>query len=307
MGQTGQCSVDGVDHDEVESLEHVAQMRLALDRRPVGSEAVVDRDHGLVGDDVARDPTADADGRQSFAVGEAVDHDLAGFVRRQSRQDLAGLVDRVVAHPRASAVRTCARGADLDAHRALAPGLDHCIARLHQDGEVGGEELRALVGEPAQTVVLRVDLLGLVPDPRDVARGLGERRGKPERDRDAPLHVARAEPVDAVLAVDDDAARGQVGVGGHGVEVAADHDALGTTELRAGDDRVPVAHDVEVRQAAYGDLDGIGDRLLLQRLARDIDERLQEVGHVDVEVELGGLRHDREPSRPSPTPDLLTV
>lgn len=75
-----------------------------------------------------------------------------------------------------------------------------------------------------------------------------------------------------------------------------DHDALAVPVVRARHDRVTVAHDVEVRQLAQGELDHVGDLLLVQALRRDVDEVGGEMHDVAVQVETG---HDAQGTHPS--------
>ena len=84
---------------------------------------------------------------------------------------------------------------DVDPQRALAAGLDDGVGRLHQDREVGGEQLGVGSREQVQPVELGLDLLGLVEDEGDVAVRLGHRGREPQDDRVAALHVAGAEAV----------------------------------------------------------------------------------------------------------------
>ena len=115
----------------------------------------------------------------------------------------------------------CARfaaGADLDAQRALAAGLDAGVRRLHQDREVGREQVGVGLPQQPQPVVERLDLLGLVEHVGDVVDRLGHGRGELEDDRVAALHVAGAEAVqDARLHV---VPAREVGVDRDRVEVA---------------------------------------------------------------------------------------
>ena len=174
-------------------------------------------------------------------------------------------------------------GADVDAQRALAARLDGGVAGLHQDREVGLQQVRVALGELAQPVVDRVDLLGLVEDEGQVAVRLGHVGGELEHHRVAALHVAGAEAVqDAVLE-----ARGQVVVERHGVEVTGDDHALAAAELGAGDDRVAAPGDGEVREAAQRGLDRVGDLLLVVAHRLDVDELLGQGDDVGGQVEVG--------------------
>ena len=84
-----------------------------------------------------------------------------------------------------------------------------------------------------EAVELVGDLLALVERERHVvperAQGRVERLGQAEQHREAALHVGGAEPVQHVAV----AARHLVAVGGHGVEVAAEHDPAVAAEVGA--------------------------------------------------------------------------
>src|SRR5674476_1357678 len=66
------CAFGGVGELHGIRLEQLTHMSQCLAARLVRGEAVVDRDHALVGDDVAGDPAPDADGAQRLAVLEPV-------------------------------------------------------------------------------------------------------------------------------------------------------------------------------------------------------------------------------------------
>ncbi len=70
----------------------------------------------------------------------------------------------------------------------------------------------------------------------------------------------------------------------HGVDVAGDHDALGATEVGAGDDRVPVALHLEVGQRAQRRLDRVGERALVAAHRLDVDEGLGQLHGVDAQI-----------------------
>ena len=67
-------------------------------------------------------------------------------------------------------------GGDVDPQRALAAGLDDRVRGLHQDREVGLQQVGVALREQAEAVVLALDLLGLVEDEGHVAVGLGHGR-----------------------------------------------------------------------------------------------------------------------------------
>ena len=280
--EPGQRTRGDVGHRDVVPLEEVADERLGVGLAAVGGEAEVDLDDALVGDHVAGDAAADAGRVEALVVGQAVDLGLVGDVVVEPGEHRTGEVDGVDALPAARAVRPLAGGAYVDAHRALAARLDGGVARLHQDREVGLEQLGVALGELAQPVVDRVDLLGLVEHEGEVAVGLGDVGGELEHDRVAALHVAAAEAVeDAVLE-----ARGQVVVERDRVEVAGDDDALGAAEVGARDERVAATGEGQVRQREQGLLDRVGDLLLLVADGEDVDELLGEGDDVGGQVEM---------------------
>src|SRR6478735_1465942 len=268
---------------DVVAVEEVAHEGLGVGLAPVGGEAEVDLDDALVGDHVACDAAPDAGRVEALVEGQAVDLRLPGDVVVEAVEHGAGEVDGVDAPPAARAVGALARRAHVHAHRALAARLDGGVARLHEDREVGLQEGGVALGQLAQAVVDRVDLLGLVEDEGEVAVGRGDVGGELEHHRVAALHVAAAEPVqDAVLQ-----ARGQVVVERHGVEVPRDHHPLAQPELGARHGGVPTPGHGEVGQGAQGRLDRIGDLLLLMTDGGDVDELLGQADDVGGQVEVG--------------------
>ena len=108
-----------------------------------------------------------------------------GLIRRQPIQHGAQLVNRVVAQPGSRRMRACSGGADHDAQRALAAGLDVARGGLAQDGHVGGQPVRQLTLDAAQTVCRRIDFLAVVHAPAS-----GRARARPRWPPDArrPRH-----------------------------------------------------------------------------------------------------------------------
>ena len=123
-------------------------------------------------------PPRDAHGVEALAVLQPVDDRLPRHVVAKPVEDLPRRVDGVGPQPGAGAVRAGPGDGDLDAQRALAPRLDAGIGRLHEDGEVGLEQLGMVVGERLQPVEAGVHLLALVEDVRDVTHGVGHRGGQ---------------------------------------------------------------------------------------------------------------------------------
>ena len=167
-----------------------------------------------------------------------------------------------MSHPRPGRVRGDPLGAHLDPQRPLATALDGAVGRLHEHGEVGGEQLGSVLGDPAQAVALRVDLLAVVEAVGDIAVGRGQGCGQLEHDGHPALHVDRPAPDQLVT----DAPSRQVGGmprERHRVNVPGDDDPLRAPQRRPGDDGVTVADDLKVGQPAQGRLDGIGQRALV--------------------------------------------
>ena len=136
---------------------------------------------------------------------------------------------------------------------ALAPGLDPTVGGLEQHREVAGQELGLRPEHGAEAVELVAHLFALVEREGDVvmrrdALREGRRASSSARrssTASTTLHVGRAEPVQHVTL---DARHLVAGDRGHGVEVAAEHDAPVAPELRAHDDVVLDAVDGERRR-----------------------------------------------------------
>ena len=93
-----------------------------------------------------------------------------------------------------------ARGADDDAQRALAAGLDESAGRFAEDRDVGVQPVGQFAFDAAQTVCGGLDFLAVVHHQRDVVRWLGDRRGQMQEHRVARLHVRRAAAVQLAVA-----------------------------------------------------------------------------------------------------------
>ncbi len=106
--------------------------------------------------------------------------------------------------------------ADHDTQRALAAGLDAAGGGLAQDGHVGGQPVRQLALNAAQTVCRRIDLLAVVEHQRQVVRRFGDGGGQVQEDRVTGFHVRGAAAVQLAAV----AAAGQVVGGRHGVQVS---------------------------------------------------------------------------------------
>ena len=205
----------------------------------------------------------------------------ARLVGRQPGQDRAGLVDGVLAAPRPGRVRPRTGGRDRDPQRALAAGLHDGVGGLHQDREVGLEQVGPTLREQLEPVVRRVDLLGLVEQVGHVVLRLRHRRRELEDDGVAALHVAGAEPAQH-LAVERG---GPVVVDRDGVEVAGHDDPLRPAQVGARDHGVAVPGHLQVRQRLQRPLDGVGDLLLVAAHRLDVDQRGGQAHDVRVKID----------------------
>ena len=178
---------------------------------------------------------------------------------------------------------------DVRAHGALAAALDGGVGRLHQHREVAGQPVGVVARDPAEAVLVRLDLLVVVEDVGDVAVGLGQVGGQPELDGDAALHVGGAAAVDPAAL---DPAR-QVAAERHRVDVAGEDDPLRTAERGACDDGVVVAVDCQVRYVAQGCLDQVGQGLLVAADRLDVAQATVSSGP--------GSDRSRESTAPNPT------
>jgi|HubBroStandDraft_6_1064221.scaffolds.fasta_scaffold133415_2 hypothetical protein len=249
---------------------------------PVGREPVVDRHHAFVGDDVPRHAAPDGDRVQALVVPQPVDLRLPGRVPAQHGEDVGRLVDRVAPHPGAGRVRAPARRGDLGAQRALAAALDHAGGRLHQHGEVPGQQLRMLAAQPQQPVALGRDLLAVVEHVGDVAGGRGEPRGEPELHRHPGLHVGRAAAEQPrPLGTGGNVARDR-----HRVDVPGQDDPFRPAELGPGHDRVAVPADGQVRQRPQRGLDGVRERPFLAADRWHVNQPRGQGRPVEIKVEV---------------------
>jgi hypothetical protein len=148
----------------------------------VRREPEVDGHRRLVGDDVAGDSPADADGVEPFAILETVDVHAPRLVLVESRQDLRSGMDGVLAHPCTSRMCADALCHDLSPQGALAAGFDPTAGRLHQDREVGHQEIGPFACDAAETVVDVLDLLAFVEHKGDVSLGSVRSGGEPQGD-----------------------------------------------------------------------------------------------------------------------------
>ena len=201
-------------------------------------------------------------------VAQPVDLGLAGRVGAQHPEHGGGLVDGVAAHPGARGVGPLARHRDLGAQRALAAAFDLARARLHQHGEVAGQQVRAVAAQPQQPVAVGRDLLAVVEDVGDVPARLGQPGRQPQLHGHARLHVGGAAAVQ-LAAVEP---RRQVARDRDGVGVPGQDDPLGASQRGPGHDRVAVPVHAQVRQRPQRVLDLVGEKLLVSGDRGDVHD-----------------------------------
>ncbi len=178
-------------------------------------------------------------------------------------------------------MRACPGRRHQSLHRALATALHRGVRRLHEDREIRRDPVGLLPRNAGQPVAFGLDLFALVEDVRHVAGGHRYGRREPQADRDAALHVARAEPVeDPAVEPGRQVARDR-----HGVEVPGDHDPLRVAERAARNDGVTEAVHLQVRQRAQRVLHRGRDLALVPAHRLDIDERGRQRHRVLPEVE----------------------
>ena len=252
---------------------------------PARSEAVIDLDLAQVGDHVARHSPVDADGVEALSVDQALHLHFARLVLREPAEDRRCPMDRVVADPCPRAVGSHTVRADDRAQVAVAAAFDLSVGRLAEDREVAGEQIGTRPRQAGEPVEVGIDLLVVVPHPRDVDAGSDQLGRQLQLHGDAGLHVHGAPAPDEGLTVDVDVLRRDVGVDRDGVDVAGDHDALSASEVRAGDDGVAVSIDLEVSQRRDLVEDGVGQELLVAGLARNVADDASEFGRGQREIE----------------------
>ncbi len=173
-----------------------------------------------------------------------------------------------------------------------------------RDREVGLEEVWAGLLDEPQAVELAVDLLALVEDDGQVARGLEDLLGDLELDRHAALHVDRAATDEVVPLAPGGQVRRVRGERDR-VDVTGQHDPLGPPEVGACDQRVADAGHLEMTERAQGGLDGVAQRRLVVADRLDVAQRRRQRGDVDGEVQgrrgCGDRSHAQQPiQRPFP-------
>lgn len=271
-------------------------VRLRLHGGTAGRVAQIDRDHAHVGDDVVGDPCPHRHGTQRLPVHQPVDDHLLGDVFRQSTQHSTREVRRVGAHPRPGRVRPPSSYDDVRREEALTAALQRAVGGFHQDGQIGVEEVRALGGDPAQTVAVVGCLLALVEDVGDVSDRCRDGRRGVQGHGDAALHVARTEPVQQPVRETG----GQVAAGRDGVQVPGDHHALGPSQLGAGDHGVADPLDPQMGESPQRALHHVGECRFRTALGRCVDQRACQLDEIRAGIECGpgvaGVGHGSAPS-----------
>jgi 2,3,4,5-tetrahydropyridine-2-carboxylate N-succinyltransferase len=265
-----------VNHLHLVSVEYPPHVLDRLAERLVGGEAIIHRDDAFIGDDIASNASANSHSIEALAVLETIDDGPRGLVITEPGKYLSGTVDSIHSHPRAGTVRAHARDGHLDPDGALAPCLDACIGRLHEDREIGFEQLGSLVRETLEAVELRRHLLPLVEHVRNITYRLHNPGGKLEGDGNSTLHVAGSEPEQQVAL---NAVR-EVAGGRHRVEMAADEHPLSAAQARPRDDRVAEPLDREVHLAPECPFDEIRETRLIMGFTRAVDKGRREREHV---------------------------
>ena len=286
MAQAGPRALGDVDHRDRPGREQSADDIRRLLAVEVGREPVVDRHHALVGDDVPGDAAADGHRVQALVVAKPVDLRLPRHVRAQHGEDVARLVDGVAAHPGARGMRALPGRGHLGPERALASAFDLARARLHQHGEITGEQARGGAAQPQQPVALGRDLFALVEHVGHVPAGRGQVGGQPQLHRHPGLHVGRAAAVQP----------GSVGAGRQvsrdrdRVDVPGQDDPFGPAELGTGHDRLAVAADGQVGERPQRGLDGVRERPFLAADRGNVHELRGQRRPIAVQVEIHPAR-----------------
>ena len=193
----------------------LAQPSDGLVARPPGRIAKVQLDTRARRNDIRGNAALDTHGTHDLAEGEPVELNIQGLQLREAREPADELVDCVHSGPRTRRVRTLAAKSDARLDVAEAARMENAIRRLEHYRELGvGDEAGGK--ERRQRAVDDGDLLAREEEVAPGRAGAGEL----DHDRDARLHVARAEPVHGC--VGDPA--GDVPLRRDGVEVPGQHD-----------------------------------------------------------------------------------
>ncbi len=179
-------------------------------------------------------------------------------------------------------MRASSGGADDHPQRALAAGLDVAGGGLAEDGHVGGQPVRQLALDAAQTVCRRIDFLAVVEHQRQVVQRFGHGGRQVQEHRVTGLHVGGAAAVQlAVLA-----AAGQVVRHRNGVQVPGQQHPRRPVSLGTRQHGVAIADDLEAgRLRAERGLDLVGDARLVARLAADVDQRRGQRDRIPTQVQ----------------------
>ena len=183
-------------------------------------------------------------------------------------------------------MRAGSGGADHDAQRALAAGFDVAGGGLAQDRDVGGQPVRQLTLDAAQTVCGRIDFLAVVEHQRQVVHRFGDGGGQMQKDRVAGFHVRGAAAVQHVTFWLGRAAAGQIFCHRDGVQVTGQQHPRRPVPVGARQHGVAVANDLEAgRLGAQRGLYLVGDARFVPRLAGDVDQRRGQLDRIPTQVQ----------------------
>ncbi len=237
--------------------QELAQPLLGLVSRTAGGVAEVELGRRQRRHDVLRDPTLDPHGAQDLPVDEAVELDVVRleFGKRGEAREQG--MNRVAARPRPGRVRALAVKLDSCLQVPETTGVEGRVGWLEHDGKLGaGQDAACEHGR--QRALLEGHFL---TREKHVARGSGS-TSELEHDRDAALHVARAE---AVYRVAGEPA-GEVPLRRHRVDVAGQNNRRRRVSP---DDRLAVVVERLAREEAPDELHRRG---FVAALGGDVDE-----------------------------------
>ena len=166
-------------------------------------------------------------------------------------------VDRVAAHPGAGRVGRLPDRGGLEAAGAVAAALHRAVGRFQQDREVPAQQAAVVADQPAESALDGLDFLMVVEHEGDVPAGSAPPSNRRPRARAGPRRRPscrwrpgrRGRPRRGRRrASGRNGAQGSLGDGQrHRVQVPGQDDAFGPAQVGAGDDRVAVADQLQLR------------------------------------------------------------
>ncbi len=250
--------------------DDVGEERLGLAGLPIGRIAEIHRRRRLSGDDVVGDPGVEPRHRDDLDELETGDDGCSWLSFEERNEPSRGLLEGAVREPRPRRVATRAGEGEPGDDASETAGLDGEISGLEDDGERRIVNQGGAVEQRRQGVPVRRKLFATEEQQRDVAgRGReGVVAGELERDREAPLHVARAEPVHGV----GRAPAGKVSLGRHRVVVRDEHDQRERGSSLRSEEKRLVAGELDGPAARAEPEHVLADRLLVAALGWNVDE-----------------------------------